>query len=128
MSQPGKALHNWLLLSAVVALAVAPLLLQRQAKFGGTDDRASEAILRLKPAYKPWFKPVLVPASGEVASLLFAAQAALGAGVVGYSIGIYKGRSQSSRAQGKSSKNSLTQGELETSKNGTQESSHEHSS
>jgi cobalt/nickel transport protein len=49
---------------------------------------------RANPGYKPWFKSFFEPASGEIESLLFASQAALGAGVVGYAIGLYKGRSQ----------------------------------
>jgi cobalt/nickel transport protein len=32
--------------------------------------------------------------SGEVESLLFVSQAAMGAGVIGYVIGLYKGRQQ----------------------------------
>ena len=32
--------------------------------------------------------PIIEPASGEIASLLFALQAALGAGVIGYYLGV----------------------------------------
>jgi cobalt/nickel transport protein len=94
MSRPNKALHNWLLVGAVVSLAIAPLLLLRNAEFGGADNQAGKAISTLDPHYKPWFQPLLQPASSEVASLLFSSQAALGAGVVGYAIGLYKGRAQ----------------------------------
>ena len=43
--------------------------------------------IELNPDYEPWFEPILEPASGEVESLLFALQAAIGAGVVGFVLG-----------------------------------------
>jgi cobalt/nickel transport protein len=94
MSQSNKGLSNWLLVIAVLALAVAPLVFVRGAKFEGADGKAQEAISEIKPGYEPWFKSLFTPASSEVASLLFASQAALGAGVLGYAIGFYRGRSQ----------------------------------
>ncbi|MPN51723.1 Cobalt transport protein CbiN [bioreactor metagenome] len=56
-------------------------------RFGGADDKAQQAIAAVAPAYQRWFEPLLEPASGEIASLLFALQAALGAGVIGYWLG-----------------------------------------
>ncbi len=96
MNQSNKAVHNWLLVIAVLILAIAPLIFVRGAEFGGADDHAEKAISEFNPGYKPWFKPFFEPASGEIESLLFASQAALGAGVVGFAIGLYKGRSESS--------------------------------
>ncbi|ODG97869.1 cobalt ABC transporter substrate-binding protein CbiN [Nostoc sp. KVJ20] len=94
MSQSKKGLSNWLLVLGVIALAVAPLIFVRGGEFAGADGKAEEAINEIQPEYKPWFKSFFEPASGEIESLLFASQAALGAGVVGYAIGLYKGRSQ----------------------------------
>jgi cobalt/nickel transport protein len=94
MNQSKKGLSNWLLVLAVLALAVSPLIFLRDAEFGGADAKAQEAINEIQPEYKPWFKSIFEPASSEIASLLFASQAALGAGVIGYAIGLYKGRSQ----------------------------------
>jgi cobalt/nickel transport protein len=94
MSQSKTGLNNWLLVVAVLTLAVIPLVFVHDGKFGGSDDKAKIAIREIQPEYKPWVKSFLEPASGEIASLLFASQAALGAGVVGYVIGLYKGRSQ----------------------------------
>ncbi|BAZ08505.1 cobalt transport protein [Calothrix sp. NIES-4071] len=88
--------NNWLLFITVVGLAVAPLLFVKGG-YGGSDDKAKEAITELHPQYKPWFKPVFELPSSEVASLLFSVQAAGGAGVVGYVIGLYKGRSESKK-------------------------------
>ncbi|MFN6463892.1 MAG: energy-coupling factor ABC transporter substrate-binding protein [Nostoc sp. DedVER02] len=99
MSQSKKGLSNWLLVVAVLALAVAPLIFVRGGQFAGSDDKAKKAITEIQPGYQPWFKSLFEPPSGEVASLLFASQAALGAGVVGYAIGLYKGRSQQKREE-----------------------------
>ncbi|AVH64630.1 cobalt ABC transporter substrate-binding protein CbiN [Nostoc sp. 'Peltigera membranacea cyanobiont' 213] len=99
MSQSKKGLSNWLLVVAVLALAVAPLIFVRGGEFAGSDDKAEKAITEIQPGYKPWFKSFFEPASGEIESLLFASQAALGAGVVGYAIGLYKGRSQQKREE-----------------------------
>ncbi len=58
-----------------------------EVAFAGSDDKAQQQISQLAPNYQPWFKPLLTPASPEIASLLFALQAALGAGVIGYWLG-----------------------------------------
>ncbi|MGV0102152.1 energy-coupling factor ABC transporter substrate-binding protein [Nostoc sp. DSM 114160] len=99
MNQSKKGLSNWLLVVAVLALAVVPLIFVRGGEFTGSDDKAEKAITEIQPGYKPWFKSFFEPASGEIESLLFASQAALGAGVVGYAIGLYKGRSQQQKRE-----------------------------
>jgi cobalt/nickel transport protein len=91
-STSGKKLQNWLLIGGVISLVLLPLLIVKEGKFGGADDQGKEAITAIKPDYKPWFASLVQPASDEIQSLLFAAQAALGAGVVGYAIGWYKGK------------------------------------
>jgi cobalt/nickel transport protein len=87
-------LKNWLLVGGVVALAIMPLFIVKDGKFGGADDQGKEAITKINPDYKPWFESFMQPASSEIAGLLFAVQAALGAGMLGYAIGLYKGRSE----------------------------------
>ena len=69
---------NLILIVLVVLLAALPLWLLPNAEFGGADGQAEEVILELQPDYEPWFEPILEPASGEVESLLFALQAAIG--------------------------------------------------
>ncbi|WP_333092751.1 MULTISPECIES: energy-coupling factor ABC transporter substrate-binding protein [unclassified Microcoleus] len=93
-NQQATSRENWLLAGAVIILAVIPLAFVR-GEYGGSDDQAKKAITEIQPDYKPWFNHLVEPASGEIASLLFASQAAMGAGVIGYVIGLYKGRSQS---------------------------------
>ncbi|GGY41037.1 energy-coupling factor ABC transporter substrate-binding protein [Pseudoduganella albidiflava] len=94
--------RTWLAWIAIVLLTVLPLWLAGGAAFGGADDLAREAIGTIAPGYAPWFSPVFEPASGEIASLLFALQAALGAGVIGYWLGLSVGRERARAAAGKS--------------------------
>lgn len=93
MNKSSLTRQNWLLAIAVITLAVIPLVFV-SGKYEGADAQAEEAIQELHPTYEPWFQPLFEPASGEIESLLFASQAALGAGIIGYAIGLYKGRSR----------------------------------
>ncbi len=100
-NQQATSQQNWMLVIGVVVLAVIPLAFVR-GEYGGSDDQAKKAITEIQPDYKPWFNHLFEPASAEIASLLFATQAALGAGAIGYAIGLYKGRSQSQKSDDKS--------------------------
>ena len=91
--QPSTPQQNWLLAIAVIALAVFPLAFVR-GSYNGADSQAQDAITDIQPSYQPWASHLFKPASKEIESLLFASQAALGAGIIGYVIGLYKGRSQ----------------------------------
>ena len=82
---------NLILAILVVAIAVMPLLFLKNAKFAGSDDKAKEAITQIDSNYKPWFSPIWEPPSGEIESLLFSLQAAIGSGVVCYYFGYLKG-------------------------------------
>ena len=78
---------NLILILIVVLIAAVPLWLCRDAAFGGADGLAEELIVETHPDYEHWFSPLFEPASGEIESLLFALQAALGAGVIGFILG-----------------------------------------
>ncbi|SFA40359.1 cobalt/nickel transport protein [Parageobacillus thermantarcticus] len=80
------------LLVFAVLLVVAPLLFIHHSDFGGTDDQAEKTIQVIAPHYKPWAQTIFEPPGGEVETLLFSVQAAVGAGIIGYIIGVYKGR------------------------------------
>lgn len=91
--------------AVIVLLTVLPLWFISASKdanapalFGGSDDRAQQAIGTIAPGYRPWFTPVFVPASEEIASLLFALQAAIGAGVIGYWLGMSVARERARTA------------------------------
>ncbi|MDU4892124.1 MAG: energy-coupling factor ABC transporter substrate-binding protein [Clostridium sp.] len=78
---------NLLLLLLVIVIAAAPLLLLKNAEFGGADGLAMDAITEIDPDYEPWADSILEPKSGEIESLLFALQAAIGTGVVAFVLG-----------------------------------------
>ena len=83
------AVHRsvWLL-AAAAAIIAAPLTIPGLGgAFKGSDGLGTDAINEAMPGYKPWFQPLWKPPSGEVESLLFSLQAALGAGLLGYAIG-----------------------------------------
>lgn len=80
---------NWLLLVAVLVLVAFPVVFV-SGEFGGADGQAQDAITESHPDYQPWFSPIYEPPSEEVASGLFALQAAIGAGVVGYYFGVVR--------------------------------------
>lgn len=85
-----RTLVTALLLLAVVALFAVPLLVDGgTSEFGGTDAAVTEELEA--DGYTPWFDSLFSPA-GEVESGLFALQAALGAGVLGYVLGLLRGR------------------------------------
>ncbi|REE97639.1 energy-coupling factor ABC transporter substrate-binding protein [Thermomonospora umbrina] len=91
----GTAVNLGILL-VVLALAVAPLAMGagdgKEEPFTGADAQAETAIIENDPGYEPWFNPLYEPPSGEVESALFALQAALGAGVLGYYFGVVRTR------------------------------------
>ncbi len=79
--------RNVILSIFVIVLAVLPLVIIKDAEFSGADDLAETAITEINPDYKPWFSSIYEPESGEIESLLFAVQAAIGAGIVGFVLG-----------------------------------------
>lgn len=87
-------MKNFILLLIVVMLGVFPLLIHQNAEFGGADGQAEEEISKIAPEYKPWFQALWEPPSGEIESLLFALQAAIGAGFIGYFIGLMRGKNK----------------------------------
>lgn len=79
--------RNVILSIFVIVLAVLPLVIIKDAEFSGADDLAETAITEINPDYKPWFSSIYEPESGEIESLIFAVQAAIGAGIVGFVLG-----------------------------------------
>lgn len=101
-----KRYQNLLLMLGVVALVALPLWLVKKPAprpdgtaveiFRGADDQAKDVISNIAPGYQPWFTPVMQP-PGETGSLLFALQAALGAGFIGYYLGVSTTRARMRR-------------------------------
>ena len=93
-----KARNGWLLLLAAMLVIGSVLLGSRRegAEFAGSDGQAMEAVAAIQPGYQPWFGFIWEPPP-EIASGLFALQAALGAGLLGYYLGFKRGQAQERR-------------------------------
>lgn len=78
------------LIVAVVILFAVPLIILPNAEFGGADSSAEDAIS--DQGYEPWFTSIWEPPSGEIETLLFSLQAAIGALIIGYFIGYERGK------------------------------------
>ena len=97
-------LKNGLLIAAVAALTIFPLILVKHPAVGpdgkkvelftGADDQASAAIQKLAPGYKPWYQSIYKTPSPEIDNLLFALQGTIGAGFIGYYVGYSRGRAK----------------------------------
>ncbi|MGX9134563.1 energy-coupling factor ABC transporter substrate-binding protein [Rummeliibacillus sp. JY-2-4R] len=90
---------NLLLIAIVVILAIFPLLFQKGAEFSGADAEAEATINKIDINYQPWFSSIWEPPSGEIESLLFSLQAAIGAGFIGYFIGLSRGKHKKSEGK-----------------------------
>lgn len=88
------------LIAALVALfalsfALAPKPVGDGESFAGTDSIVTKILE--DDGVEPWFAPIFEPGSGEIESGLFALQAAIGAGVLGFALGNLRGRSVARR-------------------------------
>lgn len=88
-----RRLTNVLLVVLAAAIFVLALVMgTKSGDFGGTDAAATDTIEKSDPGYKPWFEPFWTQPGGEVESGLFAMQAALGAGFLGFVLGTFRER------------------------------------
>lgn len=84
---------NLIIISLAIIIIVAPFIVNSQGEFEGADAQADALISEINPDYEPWASSLWEPPSGEVESFLFALQAAIGAGFIGYFIGKKRGSS-----------------------------------
>lgn len=70
-----------------IFIIIGSLIIGNKGEFGGADSQIQGVIGEVDSNYKPWVESFWTPPSGEIESLLFALQAALGAGFIGYYIG-----------------------------------------
>ena len=68
-------------------IIIGSLIIGGKGEFGGADGQIQAVVGEMDANYKPWFKSFWTPPSAEIESLLFALQAAIGAGFIGYYIG-----------------------------------------
>lgn len=83
---------NLILLLLVVIIVLVPLIFMGDSEFEGADGQAGDIIAEMNPDYEPWAEPIWEPPSGEIESLLFSLQVAIGAGVFGYIFGMFRER------------------------------------
>ena len=91
MSKNAKIVLVLLLLCVVIAV-VPMIFLGGTAEFGGADGEAEAAITKIDQDYEPWYAspmehifPDGLP--GEIESLLFCLQAAIGSGIFFFCLG-----------------------------------------
>lgn len=76
-----------LALVIAIGLLLAPFVVAGTGSWSGTDDAAVDMVSEQDPDYEPWFEPVYEPPSGELETLFFSTQAAIGGGIIGYVLG-----------------------------------------
>ena len=88
-----------LIVAAIILVFVAQFLYissSTDAEFGGADGQAEGVIEELTGGtFEPIADPIWEPPSGEIESLLFSLQAAIGALIIGYFFGYYRGKNLS---------------------------------
>ncbi|MCE1180142.1 energy-coupling factor ABC transporter substrate-binding protein [Actinomycetota bacterium] len=92
MRRPLSRILLGLLAVMLVVVAYAVGSARGDGEFGGTDAAATELVEGANPDYEPWFQPLFSPGGGEVESGLFALQAAIGGGVLGFVLGTLRER------------------------------------
>ena len=90
---------NIALVALAILLIIFPLVMNPNAEYGGADGEAEALITEIAPDYEPWFESFYEPPSGEIESLLFSVQAALGAGIIFYYLGYKKGQCKDSKTK-----------------------------
>lgn len=95
-----KHVNAWVLVGLIAvacAITVFSLLYGSRAggEFEGADGQAEGTISAVSPQYEPWFEPLAPELPGEVESGLFALQAGIGGGIVGYGLGVLRTRTRS---------------------------------
>ncbi len=95
---------NWtniVLLVIVAILIIVPLAMynggEEDEYFGGSDDQGGQLIEEENPDYEVWAEPIWEPPSGEIQSLLFCVQTAIGAIIIGYLFGYWNGQNRMRR-------------------------------
>jgi cobalt/nickel transport protein len=98
-----KTMHrDIILLVLVVLIAVAPMVIysglgEDEGYFSGTDNVASGIVE--DTGFEP--SPIILwePPSGEIESLLFAVQAAIGGIILGYFLGLWRGQASRNKEE-----------------------------
>jgi cobalt/nickel transport protein len=77
-----------IMISIIIGLVAFPLLFEsKDVSRPPSDDQGTEWVL--STGYVPWVHPLWEPPNSEMEAGLFAIQAALGAGIMGFVFGIW---------------------------------------
>lgn len=76
-----------ILIVICLVILIVPFILHRDSEFEGSDAQGEEMILEIDESYEPWVSPIFPEIPGEIETLLFTIQAALGGGFIGYYMG-----------------------------------------
>ena len=77
-----------IMLLIIITLIAYPLIFESKAvSVPSSDDQGPAWIL--STGYVPWVHPIWTPPNSDIEAGLFALQAALGAGIMGYIFGIW---------------------------------------
>lgn len=88
---------NTILIAICLVILIVPFILHSDSEFEGSDAQGEEMIMEIDENYEPWMSPIFPEIPGEIETLLFTIQAAIGGGFIGYYVGRKK------HAQGNSS-------------------------
>lgn len=83
----GNKIKNTLLITICLVILIIPFMLHRDSEFEGSDAQGEEMIMALDERYEPWISPIFPDIPGEIETLLFTIQAAMGGGFIGYYMG-----------------------------------------
>ncbi len=97
--------NNLFLIVLVILIVAIPMFIKKDAAFEGADGAGGAQLDKYTGAYKEdengeqveperWFTPIWEPPSGEIESMIFSVQVAIGAIIFGYGLGVYKERSR----------------------------------
>jgi len=90
-SMKKQRIFNSILLILAAALVLAAFYMNPGSEFGGADGEAERIITAVDPDYEPWVSSLWELPGSETESLLFSLQAAIGAAVLAYGVGYFKG-------------------------------------
>lgn len=93
-----------ILIIAIVLIALVPLFALPSAEFGGSDDAGNNIIAQVDAEFEPIAAPLIEnilgrELPGEVESLFFCLQTAIGVGIIAFIMGRFVERKKSGRDQ-----------------------------
>lgn len=75
----------------ILLIIILPFVYQQNWEFAGVDAQIEGLVSGINPLYQPWIETLTPELSGEMETFLFSAQAAMGAGIVAYILGYFRG-------------------------------------